>query len=133
MSSTSVVVKCLESYRMNGTAFGQITIGTLILQDCSVGIMFALMPALGAAAASNAAGPAAAAAAAAAGGHSALFGALLLLAKVLAKLLLLVAAAAAVAILVLPAMLHLLLRCVVFMCGSGWLAWGRTQLSKCWS
>lgn len=32
MSSTSVVVKCLESYRMNGTAFGQITIGTLILQ-----------------------------------------------------------------------------------------------------
>lgn len=32
MSSTSVVVKCLESYRMNATAFGQITIGTLILQ-----------------------------------------------------------------------------------------------------
>lgn len=32
MSSTSVVVKCLESFRMNGTAFGQITIGTLILQ-----------------------------------------------------------------------------------------------------
>jgi Kef-type K+ transport system membrane component KefB len=34
MSSTSVVVKCLQSYRMNGTAFGQIIIGTLILQVC---------------------------------------------------------------------------------------------------
>lgn len=32
MSSTSVVVKCLESFRMNSTAFGQIVIGTLILQ-----------------------------------------------------------------------------------------------------
>jgi Kef-type K+ transport system membrane component KefB len=32
MSSTSVVVKCLEAYRSTGSAFGQITIGTLILQ-----------------------------------------------------------------------------------------------------
>eukprot|EP00775_Hariotina_reticulata_P009774 gene9774-9931_t len=32
MSSTSVVVKCLEAYRTTGSAFGQITIGTLILQ-----------------------------------------------------------------------------------------------------
>jgi Kef-type K+ transport system membrane component KefB len=32
MSSTSVVVKCLDAVRMNGTAFGQIVIGTLILQ-----------------------------------------------------------------------------------------------------
>jgi Kef-type K+ transport system membrane component KefB len=37
MSSTSVVVKCLESFRMNGTAFGQITIGTLILQVRTLG------------------------------------------------------------------------------------------------
>lgn len=32
MSSTSVVVKCLEAYRMTASAYGQITIGTLILQ-----------------------------------------------------------------------------------------------------
>ncbi len=32
MSSTSVVVKCLESFGMNNSAYGQITIGTLILQ-----------------------------------------------------------------------------------------------------
>ena len=43
MSSTSVVVKCLEATRSSATAYGQITIGTLILQDCSVGLMFALV------------------------------------------------------------------------------------------
>jgi hypothetical protein len=32
MSSTSVVVKCLEAYHMTASAYGQITIGTLILQ-----------------------------------------------------------------------------------------------------
>jgi Kef-type K+ transport system membrane component KefB len=45
MSSTSVVVKCLEVTKATGSAYGQITIGTLILQDCSVGLLFALMPA----------------------------------------------------------------------------------------
>ncbi len=45
MSSTSVVIKCLETTRSTATAYGQLTIGTLILQDCSVGLMFALMPA----------------------------------------------------------------------------------------
>lgn len=35
MSSTSVVVKCLEAYHMTGSAYGQITIGTLILQVSS--------------------------------------------------------------------------------------------------
>ena len=44
MSSTSVVVKCLEVTRTTASAYGQITIGTLILQDCMVGLMFALMP-----------------------------------------------------------------------------------------
>jgi hypothetical protein len=74
MSSTSVVIKCLESTRSTGSAYGQLTIGTLILQDCSVGLMFALMPAFahraGGAARSAAAATAAAAkaAAAAAGG-----------------------------------------------------------------
>lgn len=44
MSSTSVVVKMLGD---RGTsAVSQIVIGTLILQDCSVGLMFALMPVL---------------------------------------------------------------------------------------
>lgn len=44
MSSTSVVVKTLGD-RANSTV-SQIVIGTLILQDCSVGLMFALMPVL---------------------------------------------------------------------------------------
>lgn len=38
MSSTSVVVKCLDSLSMNGTAFGQIVIGTLILQVGVLGL-----------------------------------------------------------------------------------------------
>eukprot|EP00798_Chlamydomonas_sp_ICE-L_P015158 gene15158-21226_t len=44
MSSTSVVVKCLEATKSTASAFGNITIGTLILQDMSVGLMFALLP-----------------------------------------------------------------------------------------
>lgn len=44
MSSTSVVVKTLGD-RANSSV-SQIVIGTLILQDCSVGLMFALMPVL---------------------------------------------------------------------------------------
>lgn len=44
MSSTSVVIKSLgDSSR---SSVSQIVIGTLILQDCSVGLMFALMPVL---------------------------------------------------------------------------------------
>jgi Kef-type K+ transport system membrane component KefB len=44
MSSTSVVVKCLQEARAAHLQHGQITIGTLILQDCIVGLLFALMP-----------------------------------------------------------------------------------------
>ncbi|KAF5828304.1 Sodium/hydrogen exchanger family-domain-containing protein [Dunaliella salina] len=44
MSSTSIVVKCLESLRSTGTMFGQITVGTLITQDVFVGIFFAVGP-----------------------------------------------------------------------------------------
>lgn len=44
MSSTSVVVKMLGD--RGNSAVSQIVIGTLILQDCSVGLMFALMPVL---------------------------------------------------------------------------------------
>lgn len=36
MSSTSIVIKCLSDAHQNGTPHGQITIGTLILQDCMV-------------------------------------------------------------------------------------------------
>lgn len=46
MSSTSIVVKCLEDSRSSNMAHGQITIGTLILQDCLVGLLFAFMPVL---------------------------------------------------------------------------------------
>ena len=47
LSSTSVVANCLESSKTSTTQYGQITIGTLILQDCTVGIMFAIMPLIG--------------------------------------------------------------------------------------
>ncbi|CAD7704226.1 unnamed protein product, partial [Ostreobium quekettii] len=46
MSSTSVVVKVLEASHSTATQYGQITIGTLILQDCTVGVMFAMLPIL---------------------------------------------------------------------------------------
>lgn len=47
LSSTSVVINCLESKRLLTSRAGQITVGTLILQDCTVGLIFALMPLLG--------------------------------------------------------------------------------------
>mmetsp|Transcript_24641 Transcript_24641/g.63994 ORF Transcript_24641/g.63994 Transcript_24641/m.63994 type:complete len:630 (+) Transcript_24641:288-2177(+) len=47
MSSTSIVVKCLEESGCGATTRGQIMIGTLILQDLSVGLFFAFMPLLG--------------------------------------------------------------------------------------
>ncbi|PSC72593.1 K(+) efflux antiporter 4-like isoform A [Micractinium conductrix] len=50
MSSTSIVVKVLADYRAQHTQQGQITIGTLILQDCLVGLLFAFMPVLATAA-----------------------------------------------------------------------------------
>jgi Kef-type K+ transport system membrane component KefB len=46
MSSTSVVVKCLQDSRASNTPHAQITIGTLVLQDCVVGLLFAFMPVL---------------------------------------------------------------------------------------
>jgi len=54
MSSTSVVVKCLQDARASNTPHAQITIGTLVLQDCVVGLLFAFMPVL--ASAGNASG-----------------------------------------------------------------------------
>jgi hypothetical protein len=46
MSSTSIVVKCLSDNKASNLPHGQITIGTLILQDCVVGLLFAFMPVL---------------------------------------------------------------------------------------
>ncbi len=46
MSSTSIVVKCLVDTKASNAPHGQITIGTLILQDCVVGLLFAFMPVL---------------------------------------------------------------------------------------
>ncbi|CAK0783762.1 hypothetical protein CVIRNUC_006962 [Coccomyxa viridis] len=46
MSSTSIVVKCLTDSKVTASPHGQITIGTLILQDCMVGLLFAFMPVL---------------------------------------------------------------------------------------
>ncbi|KMZ57536.1 K(+) efflux antiporter [Zostera marina] len=47
MSSTAVVSKFLMEKNSNSTLYGQVTIGTLILQDCAVGLLFALLPILG--------------------------------------------------------------------------------------
>ncbi|KAJ9679145.1 hypothetical protein PVL29_021157 [Vitis rotundifolia] len=47
MSSTAVVVKFLVERNTNNALHGQVTIGTLILQDCAVGLLFALLPVLG--------------------------------------------------------------------------------------
>mmetsp|Transcript_9290 Transcript_9290/g.28306 ORF Transcript_9290/g.28306 Transcript_9290/m.28306 type:complete len:502 (-) Transcript_9290:314-1819(-) len=44
MSSTSIVVKCLEASKSMFSSYGTITVGTLILQDCWVGLLFALLP-----------------------------------------------------------------------------------------
>ncbi|KAK9833979.1 hypothetical protein WJX81_000500 [Elliptochloris bilobata] len=46
MSSTSIVIKCLSDTKSTNTPHGAITIGTLILQDCMVGLLFAFMPVL---------------------------------------------------------------------------------------
>ncbi|KAL3524200.1 hypothetical protein ACH5RR_017034 [Cinchona calisaya] len=47
MSSTAVVVKFLIERNSNNVLHGQVTIGTLIFQDCAVGLLFALLPVLG--------------------------------------------------------------------------------------
>ena len=47
MSSTAVVVKCLMARKMFHSVSGQITVGTLILQDCTIGLLIALLPVLG--------------------------------------------------------------------------------------
>ncbi|CAA2986538.1 K(+) efflux antiporter 4-like [Olea europaea subsp. europaea] len=46
MSSTAVVLKFLMERNSTSTLHGQVTIGTLILQDCAVGLLFALLPIL---------------------------------------------------------------------------------------
>mmetsp|Transcript_22266 Transcript_22266/g.48941 ORF Transcript_22266/g.48941 Transcript_22266/m.48941 type:complete len:661 (-) Transcript_22266:274-2256(-) len=47
MSSTAVVLKCLQDRNATQKLHGQVIIGTLILQDCIVGLLFALLPVLG--------------------------------------------------------------------------------------
>lgn len=47
MSSTAVVVKYLVERNSTNSLHGQVTIGTLIFQDCAVGLLFALLPVLG--------------------------------------------------------------------------------------
>ncbi|XVE70584.1 hypothetical protein DITRI_Ditri10aG0083200 [Diplodiscus trichospermus] len=46
MSSTAVVLKFLMERNSISALHGQVTIGTLILQDCAVGLLFALLPVL---------------------------------------------------------------------------------------
>ncbi|KAG8381447.1 hypothetical protein BUALT_Bualt06G0122900 [Buddleja alternifolia] len=47
MSSTAVVLKFLIERNSTNVLHGQVTIGTLIFQDCAVGLLFALLPVLG--------------------------------------------------------------------------------------
>ncbi|CBI27929.3 unnamed protein product, partial [Vitis vinifera] len=47
MSSTAVVLKFLMERNSISALHGQVTVGTLILQDCAVGLLFALLPVLG--------------------------------------------------------------------------------------
>ncbi|KAH7833846.1 hypothetical protein Vadar_010389 [Vaccinium darrowii] len=47
MSSTAVVLKYLMEKNSTNTLHGQVTMGILILQDCAVGLLFALLPVLG--------------------------------------------------------------------------------------
>ncbi|KAF5190741.1 Glutathione-regulated potassium-efflux system protein [Thalictrum thalictroides] len=47
MSSTAVVLKFLMEKNSINALHGQVTVGTLILQDCAVGLLFALLPVLG--------------------------------------------------------------------------------------
>nr|GLL49125.1 K(+) efflux antiporter 5 [Ipomoea trifida] len=44
---TAMVVKFLVERNSNNSIHGQVTIGTLIFQDCAVGLLFALLPVLG--------------------------------------------------------------------------------------
>jgi Kef-type K+ transport system membrane component KefB len=46
MSSTAIAGKCIIEGGAINTLHGQITMGTLILQDCCVGLLFALVPVL---------------------------------------------------------------------------------------
>ncbi|GJM98168.1 hypothetical protein PR202_ga15153 [Eleusine coracana subsp. coracana] len=46
MSSTAVVLKFLMEKNSINALHGQVTVGTLILQDCAVGLLFALLPIL---------------------------------------------------------------------------------------
>ncbi|XP_016651595.1 PREDICTED: K(+) efflux antiporter 4 isoform X2 [Prunus mume] len=47
MSSTAVVLKFLMERNSISALHGQVVVGTLILQDCAVGLLFALLPVLG--------------------------------------------------------------------------------------
>ncbi|KAJ6417773.1 hypothetical protein OIU84_001202 [Salix udensis] len=47
ISSTAVVVKFLTERNSSISLHGQVTIGTLIFQDCAIGLLFALLPVLG--------------------------------------------------------------------------------------
>ncbi|WOK96984.1 K(+) efflux antiporter 4-like [Canna indica] len=47
MSSTAVVLKFLMERNSINALHGQVTMGTLILQDCTVGLLFAVLPILG--------------------------------------------------------------------------------------
>ncbi|GMH18072.1 hypothetical protein Nepgr_019913 [Nepenthes gracilis] len=47
MSSTAVVLKFFMERNSSNSIHSQVTIGTLILQDCAVGLLFALLPVLG--------------------------------------------------------------------------------------
>ncbi|KAK1283861.1 K(+) efflux antiporter 5 [Acorus calamus] len=47
MSSTAVVSKFLVEMNDSNALHGQVTVGTLILLDCAVGLLFALLPILG--------------------------------------------------------------------------------------
>lgn len=46
MSSTASIIKCL-SVKESASLVGQITIGTLLMQDCVIGLLFAILPLLG--------------------------------------------------------------------------------------
>ncbi|CAI6009290.1 unnamed protein product [Closterium sp. NIES-65] len=48
MSSTAVVLKCLVDINGFNSEHGQIMLGTLIAQDCALGLLLAIMPALAA-------------------------------------------------------------------------------------
>ncbi|KAM1047086.1 hypothetical protein ACFX2C_026501 [Malus domestica] len=47
MSSTAVVLKFLMERNSISTLHGQVVVGSLVLQDCAVGLLFALLPVLG--------------------------------------------------------------------------------------